>query len=201
MQACMQMILKYFYPEKRFSIKKLNELLRIRNRKMYCFPDMTVAVLSDLGINAKYYTTSNDIKWYKEGKKYLLKNYPKEVAEDIWKMTNLKISRPFFKKALKEKRYVRKKLSFKDIENFFKKGYLLCPIINVRVFEKKKGYAGHAVLITNIDKKFVTFHDPGLPPVPNNKIKKSDFIKAWRAPGTDNTVLVVSGKKRIKRTL
>jgi len=184
-----------FLSRKKFSIKKLNELLRIRNKKMYCFPDMVVTVLSNLGINAKYYTASNDIKSYKEGKKYLLKNYPKKVAEDIWKMTNLKISRPFFKKALKEKRYIRKTLSFMDIEKFFKKGYLISPVINVNVFKKKNGYAGHAVLITDIDKKFVIFHDPGLSPIPNNKIKKQDFIKAWQAPGIDNTVIVVFGKK------
>ena len=196
MQACMQMILNYFYPKKKFSIKKLSELLRIKNKKMYCFPEMTVAVLSDLGINAKYYTTSDDIKWYKEGKKYLLENYPKQVAEDIWKMSNLKISKPFFKKVLKEKRYIHKKLSFEDIKKFFKKGYLISPVININVFEKRKGYSGHAILITDINKKFVTFHDPGLPPIPNSKISKQNFIRAWQSPGTDNTIIVVFGKKK-----
>jgi hypothetical protein len=189
------MILKHFYPEKDFPIKRLNGLLKIGNRKMYCFPDMVVAVLSDLGIDSKYYTTSDDVRWYKEGKNYLLKNNPKDVAEKIWKMSNQKISKPFFRRVLKEKRYVRKKLSFNDIGRFFKKGYLVSPIININALENRKGYAGHAVIITGIGKDFVTFHDPGLPPVPNNKIRKRDFIRAWRAQGTDDTVVVAFGKK------
>lgn len=195
MQACMQMILKYYYPSKHFSIKKLNELLEIGNKKMYGFPEIAVVVLSDLGIDAKYYTSSDDKAWYDKGKEYLLEEYPREVAEDIWKMTDFKIQKPFFKRALKEKRFIRKKLSFNDLEIFFKKGYLVSIVININVLENKKGYAGHATLITDINKDFIIFHDPGLPPMPNNKLKKKDFIKAWQSPGTGNTVIVVFGKK------
>lgn len=54
MQACMQMILKYYYPNKTFSKKKLNELLKIKNKNMAVFPDMAVIVFSRLGINSKY---------------------------------------------------------------------------------------------------------------------------------------------------
>jgi len=195
MQACMQMILKYYYPDKKFSIEELNKLLKIGSKKMYGFPEMAVAVLSDLGINAKYYASSDDREWYKKGKQYLLKKYSKEVAEDIWKMTDFKTQKPFFKRVLKEKRFVCKKLLFKDLKNFFKKGCLICPIININILENKKGYAGHAVLIIGIDKKFITFHDPGLPPEPNNKIKWQDFIRSWKSQGTANTVIVVFGKK------
>lgn len=105
------------------------------------------------------------------------------------------MSKPFFKQALKEKRYIRKKLSFEELETFFRKGYLICPVINLRTLEGKSGYDGHAVLITDIDKEHVTFHDPGLPPKPNNKLRKTDFIKSWRSKGTDNTVVVAFGKK------
>lgn len=195
MQACMQMILKYYYPDKKFSIFKINKLLKIGNKKMYGFPEMEVVVLSDLGINAKYYSSSDDRKWYDKGKEYLLDKYSREVAEDIWKMTNFKIQKHFFIKALKEKRFIHKKLSFKDLEAFFRKGYLVSPIININALENKKGYAGHAVLITNIDKDSLIFHDPGLPPAPDSKIKKRDFIKAWQSAGTDNTVVVVFGNK------
>jgi hypothetical protein len=195
MHACMQMILKYYYPDKKFSISRLNKLLKIGNKKMYGFPEMEVVVLSDLGINAKYYSSSDDRKWYNKGKEYLLEKYQKEVAEDIWKMTNFKIQKPFFVKALKEKRFIHKKLSFEDLEAFFKKGYLVSPTININALENKKGYAGHAVLITDIDKKFITFHDPGLLPMPDSKIKKKYFIKAWKSAGTDNTVVVVLGNK------
>lgn len=195
MQACIQMILKYYYPQKNFSIKKLNELLKIGDKKMYGFPEMAVGVLSILGVNAKYYTFSDDKEWYEKGKKYLLEKYSPEVAENIWKMTDFKIQKPFFKKALKEKRYVRKKLSFKDLEKFFKKGYLISPTVNVNALENRKGYVGHAIIITNIDDKFITFYDPGLPPVPNSKIKIKDFMKSWQSPGTDNTVIVAFGKK------
>lgn len=198
MQACMQMILEYHYPNKKFSIKELSKMLKIGNKKMFGFPEMAVVVLSDLGINAKYYTSSDDKKWYNKGKQYLLEEHPKEVAEDIWKMTNFKVQKPFFKKALKEKRYIHKKLSFKDLEDFFKKGYLISPTININVLENKKGYSGHAILITDIGNRLITFHDPGLPPRPNNKIKKSDFIKAWQSQGTDNTVIVAFGKKMVK---
>ncbi len=108
---------------------------------------------------------------------------------------DFKIQKPFFKKALKESRYIHKKLSLKELENLFRKGCLISPSININVLENKKGYAGHAVLITDIDKRFITFHDPGLPPVPNNKIKRQDFVRSWRSLGTDNTVIVVFGKK------
>lgn len=197
MQACMRMILKYYYPDKSISIRKLNKLLKIGSRKGYLFPDMATVVLSNLGVNAKYYTTSDDKDWYKRGKGYLLENYPKQIAEDIWEKTDFRISKPFFKRALREKRYIKRKLSLKDLKNFLKKGCLISPAININVLENKPGYAGHAIIITDIDKKFVTFHDPGLPPVPNSKIKIKDFVKSWQSPGTDNTVIVAFGKKFI----
>lgn len=194
-QACMQMILNYYYPEKSFSKKKLNEFLKIRSKKMYSFPEMQVAVLSKLGVDSKYYTTADDDRYYKKGKEYLLNIYPKNVAEKIWKMSNFKLAKPFFKKVQKERRYIHKELSFKEIENFFKKKYLISPVINLKTFENKKGYAGHSILITDIDKEFITFHDPGLPPVKNSKIKRRDFIRSWKSPGTSNTVVIVFGKK------
>ena len=194
-QACMQMILDYYYPKKSFSKKKLNELLKIKNKKMYSFPEMQVAVLSKLDIDSKYYTTADDDRYYKKGKEYLLNIYPKNVAEKIWKMSNFNLSKPFFKKAQKEGRYIHKKLSFKEIEDFFEKKYLVSPVINLKTLENKKGYVGHSILITDINKEFITFHDPGLPPIENNKIKRKDFIKSWKSSGTSNTVVIVFGKK------
>jgi len=50
------------------------------------------------------------------------------------------------------------------------------------------------VEITFINQTHVLFHNSNKGP--NQKAKKQDFIDAWNAPGTDNDIIIVRGKRR-----
>lgn len=56
-----------------------------------------------------------------------------------------------------------------DIRKFLNGGYLIICLIN----------GGHYIVITGITKKYVYFHNPGLPARPSDRLDIPSFLNAW----------------------
>lgn len=193
MQACMSMILRYYFPEKEFPIAKINELTGVGNRKIWSNIRQATVVLDDLGLNVRCYSDADIDLFLEDPEKYLEEHY--EDWKNIRAKIDLDLNVKFTKECIKRGLFETKKTDFKEIESFFDEGCLIMPAININVFENKKGYQGHFVLITDITKDKIYFHDPGLPPIPNRIEKKNKFIKAYYSHDTSRGLVVVSGKK------
>jgi len=152
-----------------------------------------VVVLDDLGLDVKYYADMNFKEYVKQGAKYIKNNY--NDWKTILSHLDLDLDIKFTKQGLKRGLIKEKKLSFDDIEKFFERNCLIMFVINTNIFKGKKGYNGHFVLVTNINKDYIEFHDSGLPPVLYRKENKKKFIQSWYDKDTDRSVLIVFGKK------
>lgn len=78
----------------------------------------------------------------------------------------------------------RREPSIAEIRELLGEGWLVRVLINADVLNNKDDYTGHHVTITGVDDVNVTFHDPGLPPVPNRKVARELFEKAWAYPNS-----------------
>lgn len=192
-QACVKMILKYYYPEKDFSFEQIDKLFGFGKKILWSCPSQAVVVLDGLGLKAKWYGIIDVEEFLKEGEDYIKKN--SKDWKTILEHMDVNLHMRFTKESLKRNLLENKKLTFEDVESFFRKGNIICLVTNVNVLKDKEGYQGHIVLITDIGEDFVEIHNPGLPPKPNEKINKEKFIQSWYYPDTGRYALIVFGKK------
>jgi uncharacterized protein YvpB len=54
--------------------------------------------------------------------------------------------------------------------------------VNCQKLDGEEGYIGHAVIITSYNENYITFHDPGLPAIPNRQVTYKEFDAAWADP-------------------
>lgn len=136
----------------------------------------------------------------KDGYNYMRSNYSKEIAELQIRMTNMESEMKNANEMLKYNIFEKRKLTIKDIENFFNSGWFIIANVNPFVLIGKEGYAGHAVLIVGIDKNNIWLHDPGslydprFSPQPNRKVSKNIFMKSLEYTGDCEVFLIKPSK-------
>lgn len=193
MQVTMQSVLKYFFGKK-YSLSELDKITERKPRKWTWTPQI-VNAFHNLGLKVKYYSKTDLKEFLEDGVPFFHKNYGSD-AKKILKYTDLPVLIKSIKRLIRHGIFEIRKLPFQNIEFHLKKGHIALVLIDNNVIVGKKGkYQGHMVIITGIDNKFVHYHDSG--PVgakANKKVKRSIFIKAWNARGTDNDAVIVYGK-------
>jgi len=178
-QACLKMILKFLYPEKSFSFKKLDEISQ-KPKNKWTWPYTALINLKKMGLVVKYYSTFDCKKFAKEGLDYLKKKFPKDFKTILEKTGDIKKEMRNAEKLIKSGIFSYQKTSLKSVKRKFNQNYLVIFHINTRILHKKKGYSGHFVVLVGFDKNYLFIHDPGLPPYPERKVPKSLFLKAWQ---------------------
>jgi len=177
------MLLKYYFPKKQYSFSYLDKKTYHKEGK-WTWNSAPLLFLSKLGCNIINIENFDYKQFAKFGEEYLKMLFTKEIFEDQKKYSNLKQEKLLAKKLIKNKKIKlqRRWATFSEIEKLFKKNYLLLVPINPLALENKKGYSSHIVLVTNINKREIAFHDPGLPPHKNRTVAKNIFRKAMQYP-------------------
>lgn len=196
LQACFKMILKYYFPEKNYSFKKLDKLSKHINGK-WTWQGAFLLALSKMDFEIVNIENLDYKKFAKEGDKYLKTIWHKNVFDKQNQFSDLKQEKRIAKKIIEEEKIkvINREASIKDIERYFSNNFLVAVSINPCVLVKKKCYWSHLVLITDINEKTVTFHNPGLPPIENKKVNKRLFEKAMTKPWKEDTNLIAVRKK------
>ena len=194
-QACLKSVLKYYFPRERYNFEYLDKV-SCHQKGKWTWDTSWMVFMARLGFDIVYISSFDYKKFSKEGIPYLEKIWSKEIYDTQRKFSNFEIEQHNASKLLKNKkvRFLKRPSTINDLRRFFKKGYmLLCPI-NPNVLEGRKGYSSHLVLVTDLRKNMVTFHDPGLPPVENNTASTRKFLIAMGYPTkNDTTLIAVSG--------
>ncbi len=182
-QSCLKMLLKYYFPKKQYSFSYLDKKTSHKKNK-WTWNSAPLLFLEKLG-----FTTINienfDYKQFAQfGDEYLKMLFTEEIFKEQKKYSDLKKERLLAKKLIKNKKInlQRRYAQFNELAKLFKKKYLLLVPINAMVLDKKNGYSSHIVLITDINKKQIIFHDPGLPPYKNRIVTTQSFKKAMQYP-------------------
>lgn len=128
----------------------------------------------------------------KFGDRYLKMIWPEEVFDAQKQYSDLIQERKLTKRVIKDKsiKLYRRGTNMEELKKFFNNNYLVMVTINPLVLTKQKGYSSHIVLITGIDNKYITFHDPGLPPLENRKVGIGLFKKAMEYPAKECASLI-----------
>ena len=190
-QACLKMLLKHTFPKRNNSFKYLDEAtFHIRGR--WTWNSGAILFLSKLGFSIINIENFDYKQFVEFGNDYLKMIWPKHVFDKQKEYSDFNQERKLAKKLIKNKsiKHYRRWVIMKDIENLFKKGYLIMTSVNLCVMKGKKGYANHLVLITDLDSKNITFHDPGLPPFKDKKVTKKIFKKAMTSPYKESASLI-----------
>ncbi|NIM47131.1 MAG: hypothetical protein GTN40_03165 [Candidatus Aenigmarchaeota archaeon] len=177
-QACLKMVLKYFFPEKDFTYEELDKISdKPKDKWTWCCA--AAIQIKKMGLKIKIYSNFDYNEFTKTGANYIRKKYDKEIAEETIEMSDIESEIENAKKMIKENIFELKELLFEDIEKTFK-DYVIILLINSRTINSKPGYAGHFVVLTGFDENNVYVHDPGINDgSANRKIEKDLFKKAW----------------------
>ena len=149
--------------------------------------------LGELGFDVIYISDFDFTKFAKGGTEYLRNIWSDEVFSAQQRYSDFKTEQKRTKILLRAKHVVLQKrvAQIRDIRTFFSDGYIMLCHVNPCVLDGKSGYAGHTVVITNVTKHFITFHDPGLPPQENRRASVKKFMQAMNYPTKNDATLTV----------
>jgi len=195
-QACFKMILKHYFPEKNYSFKELDKLSNHIKGK-WTWQGTFLLELSKMGFEVVNIENLDYKKFAKDGAEYLKTIWSEDVFNTQDQFSDLKQEQKIAQRMVEENKLklINIEVSLKDVEKYFNEGFMVVVSVNPCIFERRKCYSSHLVLITNISKDTITFHDPGLPPVENNKVSKKLFEKAMTKPWKEDTNLIAVRKK------
>lgn len=180
-QAAIRMVLKHFLPKEEFPYDKL-DIISKKIKGKGTWPTATMLWLKENGFEIVDIEEFDYQKFIKEGENYLRHAYGDEVADVQIKYSDIDQERKLAREFLKKVSFENRESKIEDISKLMKKGYLLILNVNSNALNNEKGYAGHFVVVTGINNKTITIHDPGLPPTENRIINLTTFEKAWAYP-------------------
>ncbi|PJE64267.1 MAG: hypothetical protein COU90_03560 [Candidatus Ryanbacteria bacterium CG10_big_fil_rev_8_21_14_0_10_43_42] len=179
-QATLQMILKYFFPQRRYTLKYLDKIT-------YHYPGgwtwdtAALLFLSNLGFEIIIIDEFDFKAFGREGLGYLRSIWDKERFQIESLNTDLRFESQLAQDFLTSPRnmtFHKRKGCREDITTLFHKKYLVVPNINAYVLDNEEGHCGHHVIVTGIDRKGLCFNDAGLPAIKDRYVSWDLFEKS-----------------------
>lgn len=190
-QACSIMMIKYYYPNFKPNLKEINRIIHFKPGK-YTFPLQNAILLDNYGVKAKC-LSSDDYPTLEEDPDIFKKWFGKEYPQ-VKKFIDFQAYNWTVKEGRKRKLFQKRKTSFDQIIEFFKKGWLVTLAIDWNTLKGKRGgYQGHFVLLSGVKKDKVLIHDPDEGPF--IEYPRKILEKAYSHPAIANDVLIAMGKK------
>ncbi len=180
-QASLKMVMGHFWPQKKYSWKELDRI-SAKKKGLWTWPLAALVWLAKNGMEIRNIEVFDYQAFIKEGGKYLIEFLGHEVGEAQIAHSDIdqerRLSRTFIKAIRIEKRLP----ALRDIKLLTNEGFLVGCNVNARTLNRKKGYAGHFMVIVGSTKNHLILHDPGLPPRKYRKVSFGQFEKAWAYP-------------------
>lgn len=176
-QAAFLMILSKYYPKKTYTYKDADKITGFK-KNAPTWDSKGLLWLAKKGFVITRISTFDYKRFAREGEKYLQWFWRPDVYEWQSKNANFRREQELVQKLLPHARFLKREATIKDIDNLFKKDATVIASINPHILDKKKGYANHSVVITNVTKTHIEFNDPGLPPHKERTVTKSQFQRA-----------------------
>lgn len=180
-QSAIRMVLKYFFPQEKYSWKELDRISAKIEGK-WTWPMAGVLWLQEKELSIRVYTTFDYELFSKKGETYLIKEYGEEIANEQVSHSKLTQELGFARRYVKDIPLITKIPTIDTIRRLLIKGYILICNVNSRALARKSGYVGHFVVVKGVDDKHIYFHNPGLPARRNQKVLFSHFEKGWAYP-------------------
>lgn len=190
-QTCMVTALKYYFPDKDFSIDQMNKLMRRKNGK-WTFPYQNAAVLDELGLKVKSFSSIN----VPTDREEMITSFKEAFGKDydeIMESIDLDNCEYFIKIAKEKGIFEVRKHSIDDIQKYVDQNFVVIICVDSNILYRRKGaFIGHFVIIVGIDGQNVWINDPNQGLV---CYSRELFEKAYTVPEIDDDILVIFGKK------
>jgi len=185
------MVLKYYFPKKNYSFSKLDKISAHVKGK-WTWQGASLLAFAKMGFEVVNIENLDYKKFAKDGDVYLKSIWSKEVFDTQDEFSNLKQEQRIARKLVAQKNItlLNKEASLDLIEFYIKKGFIVLVSINPCVLERKNCYWSHIGIVTGINKKTVTFHDPGLPGYLNRQVDKKLFEKSMTKPWKEDMNII-----------
>lgn len=191
MQAVLKSVLKFYSPKRNYSFKYLDRVTA-HKKGLWTWNSALLVFLAERGFQVINIENFNYRKFSQAGEEYLRKTWSKEVFETQKKFSDFQNEQRLAGKLVSNKniQLEQRPAILRDLFRLFREGYIILCGINPYVLDHQKGYAGHIVILLDIDKNSVTFHDPGLPPQKRHKASLHLFFRAMGYPTKSSAALI-----------
>ncbi len=177
-QAVFWMVLKHFLPQKKFSSEDMEKFTGYK-KDLWTWPTLAFVNLQKLGFDIDYVSLFETKEFIDRGENYLTEFFGEEIAQAEKEHSDILKEQNRFRLFLKHTEPIHYLPTLSDIKSYINKDYVVIVNVNSRTLNNREGYNGHALLVIGYDNDHIIVHDPGLPPVPERKIPRELFTKAW----------------------
>lgn len=207
LQTNMKMVLKWFFPERDYSLKDLDSSTGRTSRGKWTSTPQAMPALVSEGLDAHFYSSGPLRELVEIGRDFLWGHYGERVAKIFLENSDFDSLVHAISMLLQAGRYTLRKLHPHEIEQaFLDEGCMIIMLVDyTKLFKhsaynpsgKSEDYSGHFVTLTGFGPRFVQIHDSlGQP---NKIVEKERLWEAWNADGTDHDCIIVKGKMARKR--
>lgn len=190
-QAALRSVLKFYFPKKNYSFTYLDRVTA-HKKGLWTWNSAPLLFLARRGFQVINIENFNYKRFAQTGEQYLKKTWSKEVFETQKKFSDFQNEQRLARKLVSNKniQLEQRPATLRDLSTLFEKKYIILCGINPYVLDRQKGYAGHIVVLVDIDKSSATFHDPGLPPQKRRKAPLRRFFRAMGYPTKRSAALI-----------
>jgi hypothetical protein len=180
-QAVLMMALAALVPDRSFTYEDLDKISGKLPGK-WTWPTAALLWLIDVGLEVKLIEEFDYAAFAERGGDYLIGRFGEEVGRAQIANSDIERERVLAKRFAAIAPLEMRVPDIDDIENLLRQGSVVIVNLNSAVLEGGEGYAGHFVVVCEVDSSMVRLHDPGLPPRPNLKVTLERFDRAWGYP-------------------
>jgi hypothetical protein len=192
-QACIMIILKYFFPDQTYSYEQMDKFTyKTKGKGTWWFP--FVLKLKAMGLDIVDVSPFDLAEFYKKGEGYLRSTNRDEIADWILQKSNLLEVKEYIPEFLNKIDFQNRTATLNELKHFVNDGWLVGIDLNSRTLNQKEGYSSHMVILFDYKEGFFTLHDPGLPPYASRKVEEKLMLKAWEYAGKENKSLIAIQK-------
>lgn len=184
LQAALRMVLKYYFPDKNYTWKELEEFTA-KKEGLWTWAMQGMINMQKLGFDVIVREDFDNQQFIEKGEEYLKVKFGEKVAIEQIRHSDIKEEREIAKEYVKLFGAIGIPASFDELKQFIDDDYLVIANVNSRALNSKEGYVGHFVVIYDYDEDNLHLHDPGLPSQEARKVSFVHFIKAWEYPDKD----------------
>lgn len=167
-QASLRMVMKYFFPHTNYSWARLEEITHKPEDK-WTWPMAGLSFMKKKGLTVTQIVNLDYTRMGNEGRSYLQSIWPPYYYNNQDLNSDIDLAIVDAKKYSTLGIQIMRPPTLRDIRKFLKNGYLIICLIN----------GGHYVLITGMTRSYIYFHNPGLPPHPNDRLDIPSFLVTW----------------------
>lgn len=180
-QACLKMVLKYFWPEREFSKDEL-EKITAYNEKLLTWQMAGTLWMKNNGFEIRNIEVFDYGRFVQDGGKYLLEEFGAEVGKIQIENGDIPQEQKFAAQYLQKVEIEKRIPNLNDVKKLLQEGYLIICGVNSAALVERTDYLAHSIVVKGFENNFLIIHDPGLPPLENLKVNFDLFEKAWAYP-------------------